>query len=285
MPPLAEWMPKQHQYMAALLLMCALLAYSPWLDQHADSVLGSAIISTLTLYASVRGVDAVVSSLAGTELLLTPVGIGVTFAPGELLDPVNDLIEQLADVLLWGLALMGVERLGLGLLGSVWVRVGSALLLTGAAALWWWQPQWQWPRVLRKLIFLLVLLRVLLPLTAIASEWIAQQVVQARMENAQTALVTMSQQLSQAQSQAAATNDQVNAAPEDDPSLLERLETVTRTVSESLNIEARIDGLSQRLEAGVQHAIDLLALVILRALLFPALFLISCWLVLRTAED
>lgn len=269
---------------ALLLLGCALLALTPWLDQRADSDLATALGSTATLFASVRGVDAVVSSLSGTELLLTPAGIGVTFAPGELLDPIDDLIEQLADVLLWVLALMGVERLGLSLLGSVGVRIACALLLSGAAAALLLRPQWQWPRLARKLIILVVLLRIALPLTAMSSELIARHVVDTRTDNAESALVSMSQQIEaeQGNQSQSAGND---AASQANQSFLDRIEDAARSVSESLEIKARMTRLSQRLETGVNHVIDLLALVILRALLFPALFIFASRVALRVAED
>lgn len=265
----------------ALLALCSVLALLPVLDQRADAALGNALVSTLTLYASVRGVDAVVSSLAGTELLLSPAGVGVTFAPGELLDPINDLIEQLGDVLLWVLTLMGIERLGLGLLGSIWLRAFCAALLGGAALALWLKPQWQWPRPLRKLVILLALLRIALPLTAIGSELIAQHVVDARADTAGAALVTMSQQIEAEQGSAS----QQATTSQEDESLLQRIENATRSMAESLAIEARMARLSQRLEEGVNYTIDLLALVTLRALLFPALFLFAAWLMLKLADD
>ena len=46
-----------------------------------------------------------------------------------------------------------------------------------------------------------------------------------------------------------------------------------------------MERLSQQLESGVNHLVDLLALVTLRAVLFPALLLFACWLLLRVAED
>jgi hypothetical protein len=41
---------------------------------------------------------------------------------------------------------------------------------------------------------------------------------------------------------------------------------------------------SERLEAAVDHVVDLLTLIILRTRLFPALFLFSGWLLMRIIE-
>ena len=119
---------------AMLLLLCAVLAGSPWLDKPADSALSNALSSTLVLFASVRGVDAVVSAVAGTELSMTPAGVGMTLAPGELLDPVNDLVEQLGELLM---------------------LVLTASLLATAATVLWLRPTLSWSRGVRKLVLML----------------------------------------------------------------------------------------------------------------------------------
>lgn len=266
-------------YIVAL-LCCALLAASPWLDRPADSALSKALSSTLVLFASVRGVDSVISALAGTELSLTPAGVGMTMAPGELLDPVNDLIEQLGEVLTWVLTLIGLEKLGLGLLGGPWMRGVTALALGSAACALLLRPTWQWPAGVRKVLMLLIMLRVLLPLSAITSELIAQHVVDTRTTNAESALVAISEDIEEEQGQAQA--QQNSQARNQD--FFDRLGNTVRSMGESIQIQARMERLSRQLEDGVNHIIDLLALVTLRALLFPALFVVACWLLLRVAE-
>ena len=269
---------------AMLLLLCAVLAGSPWLDKPADSALSNALSSTLVLFASVRGVDAVVSAVAGTELSMTPAGVGVTLAPGELLDPVNDLVEQLGELLMLVLTLLGLEKLGLALLGSFWVRVLTASLLATAATVLWLRPTLSWSRGVRKLVLMLVMIRVLLPLTAIGGELIARHVVDTRAGNAESALVLMSQNITAEQNQNTAPVD-TTADPQQQPGFFDRIGEAVQSVSNSLDVQARMERLSQQLESGVNHLVDLLALVTLRAVLFPALFLFACWLLLRVAED
>jgi hypothetical protein len=269
---------------AMLLLLCAVLAGSPWLDKPADSALSNALSSTLVLFASVRGVDAVVSAVAGTELSMTPAGVGMTLAPGELLDPVNDLVEQLGELLMLVLTLLGLEKLGLALLGSFWMRILTATLLATAAGVLWLRPTLSWSRGVRKLVLMLVMIRVLLPLAAIGGELIARHVVDTRAGNAESALVLMSQNITAEQNQNTAPVD-TTADPQQQPGFFDRIGEAVQSVSNSLDVQARMERLSQQLESGVNHLVDLLALVTLRAVLFPALFLFACWLLLRVAED
>src|SRR5687767_4162264 len=169
---------KQLGHFAALgLLVCALLSSTSWLDTHADTAIGSALSSTLKLFASVRGVDAIVSASEGTELSIAPVGVGVTFAPGELVEPVDDLVERLGDVLLWILTLLGVEKLSLGLLGSESVRLLSGAIFLAAAVFIAWHPAHKLPGRIRTMLVMLILIRIGLPVAAISSEALAQHVV------------------------------------------------------------------------------------------------------------
>lgn len=269
---------------AMLLLLCAVLAGSPWLDKPADSALSNALSSTLVLFASVRGVDAVISAVAGTELSMTPAGVGMTLAPGELLDPVNDLVEQLGELLMLVLTLLGLEKLALALLGSFWMRMLTATLLATAAGVLWLRPTLSWSRGVRKLVLMLVMIRVLLPLAAIGGELIARHVVDTRAGNAESALVLMSQNITAEQNQNTAPVD-TTADPQQQPGFFDRIGEAVQSVSNSLDVQARMERLSQQLESGVNHLVDLLALVTLRAVLFPALFLFACWLLLRVAED
>ncbi len=249
---------------AMLLLLCAVLAGSPWLDKPADSALSNALSSTLVLFASVRGVDAVVSAVAGTELSMTPAGVGMTLAPGELLDPVNDLVEQLGELLM---------------------LVLTASLLATAATVLWLRPTLSWSRGVRKLVLMLVMIRVLLPLAAIGGELIARHVVDSRASDAESALVLMSQNITAEQNQTTATTDDAADDPQQQPGFFDRIGEAVQSVSNSLDVQARMERLSQQLESGVNHLVDLLALVTLRAVLFPALFLFACWLLMRVAED
>jgi hypothetical protein len=286
------WNKRLANLTAVGLLVCALLSSTPWLDSHADTAIGSALSSTLKLFASVRGVDAVVSAAEGTELSIAPVGVGVTFAPGELVEPVDDLVERLGDVLLWILTLLGVEKLSLGLLGSESVRLLSGAIFLAASVFIVWHPAHKLPGRMSTMLMMLILIRIGLPVAAISSEALAQHVVDARTASAESALVSVSQQIAEEQAaQNAVLESQAPALATEEQNLLEKLGTAVddlgnamNDMRNSLDLQASMEQLSQRMEAAVNHVVDLLALVTLRALLFPALFLFSGWLLLRIVE-
>lgn len=44
----------------------------------------------------------------GTEVAVEPAGVGVIFTPGQILDPVNDLLEQFSNLMLAASVAFGI---------------------------------------------------------------------------------------------------------------------------------------------------------------------------------
>tara|TARA_R110002049_G_scaffold209651_1_gene380562 strand:+ start:1640 stop:2335 length:696 start_codon:yes stop_codon:yes gene_type:complete len=86
---------------------------------------------TLSVYAVLRGLNAVISMAQGTELAIEPMGVGLTLTPGELLDPLNDMIEQVSTVLLVASASIGIQKIILDLSDIElfrWVLAGISVI-------------------------------------------------------------------------------------------------------------------------------------------------------------
>ena len=92
-------------------------------DRPAAAYLEQALARTLATFAVARGANAAISFLKDADVTVTPVGVGVTVSPGELLDPIDDLIEQLSTLLLWAATSLGIQRIGLELAGSLPIKV------------------------------------------------------------------------------------------------------------------------------------------------------------------
>jgi hypothetical protein len=76
--------------------------------------------------------NAVISVAQGTDVAIEPAGVGVKFSPGEILDPINDLVEKFSTLMLFASISFGIQKI-LITLGGHWV-VSAAL--SGAAILW-----------------------------------------------------------------------------------------------------------------------------------------------------
>ena len=166
----------------AALLLClhwptlrALTVDSPLLtraDAAAAERLEESLTRALTIFAAARGLNAVISLFQGTELDLSPAGLGVTVAVGEVLDPVNDLVERFSWVMLAASASLGAQRLMVGL--GPWLGLGIILSLAALSLLaGLWAPGALGAR-LRRAGWLLaaaaVVVRFFVPLSVAASE-------------------------------------------------------------------------------------------------------------------
>ena len=77
---------------SVVLLLVAALSMTSFVDQRAEVEYEKLFQRALITFALARTINGVISVVQGTEIALQPAGVGVTLTPGEILDPVNDLI-------------------------------------------------------------------------------------------------------------------------------------------------------------------------------------------------
>lgn len=152
-----------------LLVMCSILLWMP-LESNIGQQLTKMLTVTLSVYAVLRGLNAVISMAQGTELAIEPMGVGVTLTPGELLDPLNDMIEQISTVLLVASASIGIQKIILNLSDIEllrWVLAGISIVAMLFVAIKSISPSKQ--RSVIRLIFILTLLRLVVPAMVLTS--------------------------------------------------------------------------------------------------------------------
>ena len=93
-------MPIRKLLASAMIAALVALAMTGYVDDQGKAFTDTGIKRALVAFGIARGLNAIISTAQGTEIAVEPMGIGVTLTPGQLLDPVNDLIERLSWVLL-----------------------------------------------------------------------------------------------------------------------------------------------------------------------------------------
>src|SRR5690606_26053853 len=102
------------------------------LDNAATQQVNAGLQRALVSFATARALNAVISAAQGTEVSVQPLGVGLNFAPGQLLDPVNDLVEQFANLMLMASVAFGVQKI-LIVMGAYWL---ISLAFTAVALGW-----------------------------------------------------------------------------------------------------------------------------------------------------
>jgi hypothetical protein len=104
-----------------LAFILGLLIISWWggLDALANRVNGDSINDAVVIYGIARSINAAVSLLQSAEVGAI---IG-SINPGEVFDPVNDLIERFSTVMTWSLSSLALQKILLSILSSYSVKI------------------------------------------------------------------------------------------------------------------------------------------------------------------
>ena len=114
------------------------LAVTGVADSASDDYSDEAFKRGLVTFAIARALNGVISVAQGTEVAVEPGGVGVNFTVGQILDPINDLVEQFSSVMLVATSSLGLQNILLNMTGwwGVTGALGAASLFL-MAAIWW----------------------------------------------------------------------------------------------------------------------------------------------------
>jgi hypothetical protein len=159
------------QQWALLFVMVMLigLSWSGSLDTISADYVSASLLDAGIIYATARGINALVSALQGTELDMWL----VTFSVGELLDPVNDMIERFSGVMTVAIASLVIQQLLLVIVSDT--TFSAALTVLGATAvIALFVGKLAGHKLLLKVFIIVALLRFSLALVIVANLWVDQ---------------------------------------------------------------------------------------------------------------
>ena len=256
---------------AVLIVTATLLAWWPSIDEHGSATLDAAFKRALVTWALARGLNGVLSVAQGTEVAIQPAGVGVNFAPGEILDPVNDLVERFSWIMMLASSSLGVQQVLLAM--SAWHGLIIALTLAAvfAIASRYWLNKPRLVKISGRLFLFLLLLRFMMPAIAFANQWVYTTFLDADYQ-------TASSELSLAQEKIGALNEASQgeiAETEGDEKLstLRRAREVLSRIGDAVSIEKRMDDYKLAAERISENTIRLVVVFLMQTVVFPIVFL------------
>lgn len=268
--------------LAALLVLVVILSSLTTVDHIAEDRYESLFQRAFITFALARTLNGVISAVQGTELALQPAGVGVTLTPGQILDPVNDLVERFSWIMLGATISLGIQQVLLDV-GQWW---GLRALLAALGLIWMWlrlsrSSQMQnsagrTEHILLRLFIIVLFVRFAVPLALIANEALYDLFLESR--------YVESTQLIQS---AGADIEKVGARPvveetDGEEGLFETLERALDSTRETLDIKQRLEYIQRRAADLVEHLIQLCVVFILQTGLLPIAFL---WLFLQLLKQ
>lgn len=255
-------------------VLLILLAGQGSLDAIGRDYTEAGLKRALITYGIARGLNGVISVAQGTELAFEPAGIGVVLAPGQILDPINDLIERFSWVMLASATSLGIQRVLLNV--TAWplftLLVAGCVLL--ALCLMWWRPALTgWRTVLYRITAVLLIIRFAVPVIAILNEGLYSYFLEPQYTASREQLELKSQEIGELNAQARGA-----VPPPENGSWLDAAKRGYQQAADALNIERRLEALKRVATELSEHAINLIVVFSLQTILFPLLFL---WLALQ----
>jgi len=183
-----------------LILSCSLLFFMyrhvnlPLIDAKTDHYFETISKKSISAYAVTRGINAIVSVIKESHLSVSPAGLGITVAAGQILDPLDDLTEKLSSVLILSIVSIGVQKIAMEignhfsfqaiafllpfLILPIWIKTGYIQILI---------------TVIAKLILILFILRLFLPASMFVNGFFYTEFMEENITDAKSRLKLISE--------------------------------------------------------------------------------------------
>ncbi len=266
--------------LSILLVFLAALSFSESLDLKSSEQLDAAFARSLTTFALARGLNGLISVIQGTEVSLAPAGVGLNFAPGEIVDPVNDMVERFSWVMLASSVSLGVQQVMLHLGETVLFKTVVALVTLFFLLLYWIERLrvarlYEWSL---KALLIVIILRFSVPLLVMINEGVYDLVLASSYRHSNEVVFNTSEDI-KAMVKTLQT-DQANTSAD-----VQATQAPWYTF-ESLNVNKRFDHYREELEETIRGFIDkfneamesiiqLITIFVINSILVP---LVALWL-------
>lgn len=247
------------------LCLIGFLWYLP-VDKYASDMVDSSLKEAVVVFGIAKGLNALISVAQGTQASMIP---GFIFSIGEVLDPVNDLIEQFSWVMLASITSLGLQKI----IANIVVGKLFFIILTVSIAIFniWLFIRFNNDAKPRKLFFkwvtVLIFLRISMPLMAIANLYIYENYVKQdfNIESSQQSIANSSTQINQ---------------------LMDK--TQEKSMWDSWSEKFRVDYYQQKFtqyemiaEKASTDILNLIVAFVFKAMLFPLIFLFFLYKLLK----
>lgn len=252
--------------LTVLCIVAAAVTWGGWLDDAGRDTAEQAFRRALVTFAVARTLNGVISVAQGTEVAVEPAGVGVNFAPGQMLDPINDLVERFSSVMLVASSALGVQNILLRV--SAWWAMDLVLTaaLLGLLVVLWLPAPPRWQRWAYRAAVVTLALRFAVPLIVIGTGLVFDTFLEAEQTAATEALRATSTEIGELSNSSA-------APPSADPGLLGRLSAFIDDSIDSANVAERLERFRDGLSNASEHIINLIVIFVLQTIAIPIAFL------------
>ncbi len=255
-------------------IVASIIALLPVTDDVGREHIDSALKRASAAFLIARGLNGVISVAQGTEVGIQPAGVGVNFSPGEILDPINDLVERFSWIMLLASSSLGVQKVLLEMSewhGLLFALAFVALLLVASH---FFSNSERAKAVLGRLFLFLLLLRFMMPMIAIANDFVYKTFLESNYIEASAALRSAQEAIGEI-------NSEVRTETKVPESVVERAVGFYKNFVAKIDLEQRYERYRAAASAVGENAVDIIVVFVMQTVVFPLLFLGILFGVLR----
>ncbi len=257
------------------LLIMTLCSWFSVLDAPSSKVVDESLQRAFVTFATARAMNAAISVGQGTEVAIQPMGVGVTLAPGQLLNPINDLVENFSSLMMAACIALGAQKILINI-GGHWV---VSFLLTIAALSWAWfyykkQNTIGW---LSRILVILLMVRFAIPLVTIGTDVLTQKYLMAEYNQNQKVIDSAPKKVNEYKELTTKVPQTGLAGVRDS------LNNYLSKAKEAVDVESHYKRLQLAAEQWAKHIINLIVIFLLQTLIIPVLLIWILYAIVKGA--
>jgi hypothetical protein len=260
-----------------LLIILVFISFTNAVDDISTKQLDTAFKRSITVFAIARGLNGLISVVQGTEVYATPAGVGVNFAVGQVLDPLNDMVERFSWVMLISSVSLGVQEVVLALGKTDLVQFSLALSALVIIVMLWFKQLWHKTgfNLIFKGFIIVVFLRFTVPLIVLLNSAFFNYALEPQYESAKTALeVTKIESENLVQ--------KVQEKKREEHSWIASLNVSKQLDEFRLELKVLWKSLHEKFSSAINYMLSLITIFIIESILFP---LIALWAFMRLFRE
>jgi len=250
--------------MVFLSIIIIFMAFSYTLDVKGKELVDKSFSQSVLVFGSAKALNAVISLAQGTELDLP----FLTVAIGEVLDPINDLIEQFSFVMLASMVSLGVQKIMMNFVTTDLYNfvLLFCIIVVNAWSFYRFQRDEKLRTVFFRITVVLIFLRFAVPLMGIVNEFAYNSFVKQEYN-----IQTLNEQIIQVKENVNKVT-QSTIEKNENSSILNKITNITEKF-DSQYYDTKIDEYKNAVDNSSEYIVALIIAFIFQTILLPLLFL------------
>ncbi len=251
------------------------------IDTHAESYYDKSIKRSLYAYAIARGFNAIISFMQEVKF-----NVVLTIPFGQVLDPVNDLIERFSLVILISTISLGIQKILMEIGAWLGFKVILAIsLFVLSIALW--LPDPHKPRYMSlgyKMVIIAIFIRFCIPVLGMATNKTYDLFLEEKTEHATAALEEYKAEMETVQLSAMELSEgrELNNGSQAVPSgMWDKVKGMYKSASSHDDIKAKLEEIKKTVAEAIEFFVNLIIVFILETVVIP---LVGLWMIIRAAR-